>query len=279
MDSPQMYDNNVSSNEANKKLQQHIKRYSDLPDLNTPEISLDLQNLIDDSQFSEGLFTEILSGPKAAAAIGVRPQFQQRSLAYLPQPVHFSDNQAATNGNTAAHASQPQAQAGNQANIKTEPPEGSLDYRTTAAAVATAAAATYSVLSNGAGNAFTNPSPSLLKNQLSHHSAHHNVHHHHHHHRKQSKSIDKNTDEYKRRRERNNIAVRKSREKAKMRSRETEEKVKLLIKENERLQKRIELLTEELNVLRSLFTNVGVLPEHLHRELNKHLDTYQHGVQ
>jgi|GEM_PF-6033034 len=58
-----------------------------------------------------------------------------------------------------------------------------------------------------------------------------------------------------------------------MRSRETEEKVKLLVKENERLQKRIELLIEELNVLRSLFTNVGVLPETLHRELNK-LDVF-----
>jgi CCAAT/enhancer binding protein (C/EBP) len=116
----------------------------------------------------------------------------------------------------------------------------------------------------GGGPGFQAPPAPLLKSQL---------------HRKHGKSVDKNTDEYKRRRERNNIAVRKSREKAKMRSRETEEKVKLLVKENERLQKRIELLTEELNVLRSLFTNVGVLPEHLHRELNKHLDTYQHHQQ
>jgi len=87
--------------------------------------------------------------------------------------------------------------------------------------------------------------------------------------------VDKASDEYRRRRERNNIAVRKSREKAKLRSRETEEKVKLLVKENERLQKRIELLSEELNVLRSLFANVGVVPEHLHREINRHLDTVQ----
>lgn len=98
--------------------------------------------------------------------------------------------------------------------------------------------------------------------------------HHHSNSRKGHKSVDKASDEYRRRRERNNIAVRKSREKAKMRSRETEEKVKLLVKENERLQKRIELLIEELNVLRSLFTNVGVLPEQLHRELNKH-DVFQ----
>lgn len=69
--------------------------------------------------------------------------------------------------------------------------------------------------------------------------------------------------------------MRKSREKAKVRTRETEEKVKILMKENERLLKRIELLNEELNVLRSLFSNVGVLPENVHREINKHLDQFQ----
>lgn len=239
-----MYDNTPETSKK-QQLHNHIKRYSDLSDLNTPEISLDLQNLIDDSQFNEGLFTEILTGPKPAT---VRPSFQPRTtLAYMPQPVHFESNSNSTGGGPS---------------IKEEPQETN-DYRSQAA---------YSVVTNanGGGSTFTTPSP-LLKNQL---------HHHHHHHsgsRKSNKSVDKNTDEYKRRRERNNIAVRKSREKAKIRSRETEEKVKLLVKENERLQKRIELLSEELNVLRSLFTNVGMLPEHLHRELNKHLDTYQHG--
>ncbi|KOX73057.1 CCAAT/enhancer-binding protein [Melipona quadrifasciata] len=93
--------------------------------------------------------------------------------------------------------------------------------------------------------------------------------------RKQTKTIDKASDEYRRRRERNNIAVRKSREKAKVRSRETEEKVKLLVKDNDLLKKRIELLTEELNVLRSLFSSVGVVPEQLHREISRHLDQFQ----
>ncbi|CAA9993316.1 unnamed protein product [Nesidiocoris tenuis] len=161
-------------------------------------------NLIDDSQFSDGIFQDILTAPK--------PRYNRNSLAYMPQPVHYENS------------------------VKEEPSGNQLEeFR------------------------YNYQSP-LLKTQL----------------RKNSKHVDKNTDEYKRRRERNNIAVRKSREKAKMRSRETEEKVKLLMKENERLQKRIELLTEELNVLRSLFSNVGVLPEHLHRELNKHLDTYSH---
>ena len=87
--------------------------------------------------------------------------------------------------------------------------------------------------------------------------------------------MDRNSDEYRRRRERNNVAVRKSREKAKMRTRETEERVKILARENERLQKKVELLQEELSVLRSLFSNVGVLPEHIHRELSKHMDNFQ----
>ncbi|KAK9510888.1 hypothetical protein O3M35_005572 [Rhynocoris fuscipes] len=207
MDSPQLYD---TTQAELKKLGQVQKRYTELSDLNSPEISLDLQNLIDDSQFSEGIFTDILNGPKPRYGHPPRQVPSTTALAYMPQPVHFEPA------------------------VKEEPNE---EFR------------------------YQNYSASpLLKTQL----------------RKSGKSVDKNTDEYKRRRERNNIAVRKSREKAKMRSRETEEKVKLLMKENERLQKRIELLTEELNVLRSLFTNVGVLPEHLHRELNKHLDNYQH---
>lgn len=85
----------------------------------------------------------------------------------------------------------------------------------------------------------------------------------------------KTNDEYRRRRERNNVAVRKSREKAKMRTRETEDRVKILARENERLQKKVELLQEELSVLRSLFSSVGVLPDHIHRELAKHLDSFQ----
>jgi CCAAT/enhancer binding protein (C/EBP) len=89
------------------------------------------------------------------------------------------------------------------------------------------------------------------------------------------KRMDRNSDEYRKRRERNNVAVRKSREKAKLRSKDTEERVKILARENERLQKKVELLQEELSVLRSLFSNVGVLPEHIHRELAKHMDNFQ----
>lgn len=255
MDSPQMYDNApqqsvnaTSQHEAmavKKQMQpQHLKKYSDLADLNTPEISLDLQNLIDDSQFNEGLFTEILNQGHQKP----RPQFQSRTtLAYMPQPVHFESNSNASN-----------------ASVKEEPIEEFSRHQQTP----------YSVLNNGNVHNFVSPSNALKALHHSHHQS--QQHQSQQMHRKSSKSVDKNTDEYKRRRERNNIAVRKSREKAKIRSRETEEKVKLLVKENERLQKRIELLSEELNVLRSLFTNVGVLPEQLHRELNKHFDVYPH---
>ncbi len=255
---PQQPVNATSQHEVmavKKQMQsQHMKKYNDLADLNTPEISLDLQNLIDDSQFNEGLFTEILNQGHQKP----RPPFQSNrtTLAYMPQPVHFESNSNASN-----------------ASVKEEPLEEFSRHQQQTP---------YSVLSNGSAAAHNFVSPQATLKALQHHPHHQSQHQQHqqHHqaqlHRKSTKCIDKNTDEYKRRRERNNIAVRKSREKAKIRSRETEEKVKLLVKENERLQKRIELLTEELNVLRSLFTNVGVLPEQLHRELNKHFDVYPH---
>jgi len=48
-----------------------------------------------------------------------------------------------------------------------------------------------------------------------------------------------------------------------------------LSSENDRLQKKVELLQEELAVLRSLFSNVGVLPDHIHRELSRQMDSFQ----
>lgn len=76
---------------------------------------------------------------------------------------------------------------------------------------------------------------------------------------------EKGSQEYVDRRERNNVAVRKSRDKSKIKQRETEGKVKELTTENERLQKKVDLLTKELTVLKGLFTNVGAnLPEKIH---------------
>ncbi|XP_016400045.1 CCAAT/enhancer-binding protein alpha-like [Sinocyclocheilus rhinocerous] len=70
---------------------------------------------------------------------------------------------------------------------------------------------------------------------------------------KNKKRIDKNSSEYRLRRERNNIAVRKSRDKAKMRNVETQHKVTELSVDNERLRKRVEHLTRELDTLRGIF--------------------------
>ncbi|XP_061450018.1 CCAAT/enhancer-binding protein alpha [Rhineura floridana] len=92
--------------------------------------------------------------------------------------------------------------------------------------------------------------------------------HHQHHHRlhagaapssgKSKKSLDKNSSEYRVRRERNNIAVRKSRDKAKQRNAETQQKVMELSNDNERLRKRVEQLSRELETLRGIFRQ---LPE------------------
>lgn len=74
---------------------------------------------------------------------------------------------------------------------------------------------------------------------------------------KGKKHVDRNSDEYKQRRERNNVAVRKSRDKAKIRNLETQHKVLELAAENERLQKRVEQLSRELATLRNLLAATG----------------------
>ncbi|XP_018327182.1 CCAAT/enhancer-binding protein [Agrilus planipennis] len=319
MDSPQMYDNqqhpqtnaimtnnekksviinnnnnltnlnNASGNTKQALIKQHqlqqYQQHGELSDLNTPEISLDLQNLIDDSQFNDGLLSDIFQNqvpgkhlqslhPRQVMAGLPNVGYPRTTLAYMPQPVHSG---ATYSGNQNSNSDTNSSGGSDVPSIKEEPIDPQ-DYRRPCNA---------NVMPNNGyiqgpaypvsagGPTFTTLTPSTVlhhqhltamktKSMMNHHVA-----------RKTVKPCDKNSDEYRRRRERNNIAVRKSREKAKVRTRETEEKVKILIKENERLQKRIELLTEELNVLRSLFSNVGVLPEHLHREINKHLDAFQ----
>ncbi|XP_019881713.1 CCAAT/enhancer-binding protein [Aethina tumida] len=319
MDSPQMYDNQqhsqtngvINSNEAKKTvimnnnnnnlttlnnntgnskqtaalLKQHqlqqYQQHGELSDLNTPEISLDLQGLIDDSQFSDGLFTDILQSQgkhiqnlHSRQVMGVQgSNYPRTTLAYMPQPVHSGATYSATqNSNSDSNSSV----GSDVPSIKEEPVDPAEFSRRQSCNVLPNSYMPGAGYTNP-GSTFTtlNPSPAIhhqlnmnaMKNKsvmMNNHVA-----------RKSMKPCDKNSEEYRRRRERNNIAVRKSREKAKVRTRETEEKVKILLKENERLQKKIELMTEELNVLRSLFSNVGVLPEHVHREINKHLDTFQ----
>lgn len=68
---------------------------------------------------------------------------------------------------------------------------------------------------------------------------------------------EKGSQEYVDKRARNNVAVRKSRAKAKAKQNETEGRVKSLIDQNDQLQKKVDLLTKELNVLKGLFLNIG----------------------
>jgi len=65
--------------------------------------------------------------------------------------------------------------------------------------------------------------------------------------------LDKNSDEYKKRRERNNMAVKKSRNKSKMRTQQTMQRVNELKEENERLETKVKLLSKELSFLKDLF--------------------------
>lgn len=74
--------------------------------------------------------------------------------------------------------------------------------------------------------------------------------------------VEKGTQEYSDKRARNNVAVRKSRAKAKQKQRHTEGRVQGLIDQNDQLQKKVDLLSKELNVLKGLFLNIGAsIPE------------------
>ncbi|XP_053127145.1 CCAAT/enhancer-binding protein gamma [Hemicordylus capensis] len=70
---------------------------------------------------------------------------------------------------------------------------------------------------------------------------------------KKNSIVDRNSDEYRQRRERNNMAVKKSRLKSKQKAQDTLQRVNQLKEENERLEAKIKLLTKELSVLKDLF--------------------------
>lgn len=307
--------NNTNNNNNNnvliqKQILQHYTQ-SDLEELTSQEISLDLQHLIDD-QFREqealGIFSDLVpnannnsnnnhsnNGTVTAAAkvlqiqqnrIGQQQNYSRNTLAYMPQAVHtgatYTNNSSDENSSVGSDAT----------NIKEEPIEPQ-EYRRLAAAAAVAvngaqfigAAANQSVAaaaggalyqlppnyaSNGSGNTFTTlSSPALHHQGITHLPGNHlaNLKH------KQmmsqrkqnNKHVDKGTDEYRRRRERNNIAVRKSREKAKVRSREVEEKVKALIKEKDALMRRLEEMTNEIQLHKQLYVH---LMNHNNPEVN-----------
>ncbi|CAB1454812.1 unnamed protein product [Pleuronectes platessa] len=64
---------------------------------------------------------------------------------------------------------------------------------------------------------------------------------------------EKDSDEYRQRRERNNLAVKKSRMRSKQKAMDTQQRVNELKEENERLEAKIKLLSKELSVLKDLF--------------------------
>ena len=65
--------------------------------------------------------------------------------------------------------------------------------------------------------------------------------------------LDKNSVEYKKRRERNNMAVKKSRNKSKARTQQTMQRVNELKEENEKLETKVKILSKELSFLKDLF--------------------------
>jgi hypothetical protein len=84
-----------------------------------------------------------------------------------------------------------------------------------------------------------------------------------------NKDVNISTEEYKQKRERNNIAVRKSREKAKKRLRCNETRINELLIENEQLKKRTEVLSKLLNSLRLLLNTFGYSHDKINFEVSK----------
>lgn len=229
MESPQLYD---SADYNKKSIVSAVKvkngnllysndDYSDLAELSAPEISLDLHNLIDDSQFNEGLIQDIqgLSVDKNSAPRGLSVNSMYNPLAYLPQPVH---------GATQFDRQYPDRSQMDRRVIKEEPHESQQDLtpHEYSACARVGGASGYGAHYTGVP-AYSNMTPTtvpgadgLCRSPLKSPSGGKMM-------PGCKKNVDKGSDEYKRRRERNNIAVRKSREKAKARSRETEERVKV----------------------------------------------------
>lgn len=84
---------------------------------------------------------------------------------------------------------------------------------------------------------------------------------------KGGKALDKESEEYRRRRQLNNIAVKKSREKAKSESRMIAQRVSVLSADKERLERRVDLLSKEVQVLHGLFANMSNIPETVRAEV------------
>lgn len=81
-----------------------------------------------------------------------------------------------------------------------------------------------------------------------------------------NKRVEKDTDEYQKRRERNNDAVKKCREKAEKEQKEREEHMKLLDDENKRLRDKVNSMNKEMEVLKGIIISMrpeNKLPENV----------------
>ena len=85
------------------------------------------------------------------------------------------------------------------------------------------------------------------------------------------KQVNKYSEDYKQKREKNNIAVRKSREKAKRRLKLNELRINELVAENQQLKGRIEVMNRVVNGLRALLTTFGYSHSKIDYEINKTL--------
>lgn len=258
---------NLNSNGTSKQTHALLRQYQlaqfcqqggDYSGLDNPEISLNLQSLIEDSQISEEFFPDIFpnQGKQILNSQSRHPtgfygnDNASRALAYMPQPVHstvaYSPPQHSPNSESSSSFHS------DVTSIKEEPFDSEF----------------FGAVSNPFfsrnGNNFNNIQHQLttLRNQQN------MV-------RKSGKLVDKESVEYRNKRIRNNIAVRKSRAKANQRKLEIEEKNRTLQKENERLRKQMQIITEELSMLKSLVTNFGISPEQMSKDLNKHLHSFQ----
>lgn len=83
-------------------------------------------------------------------------------------------------------------------------------------------------------------------------------------------SVAKDSEVYKKRRERNNIAVRKSRQLSRQKAKLIDEKVQELREENRQLEDRVQLLRKELSVLKDLFLS-SAAPDTASQDQNSNL--------
>ncbi|XP_022233570.2 CCAAT/enhancer-binding protein [Drosophila obscura] len=347
--------NNNVNNLLQKQMLQQYTTQTDLDELTTQEITLDLQHLIDD-QFRDtetlGIFSDMVTSPgglsatlppsgMVSAAAKVLQQQTLRNqhgygrggaLAYMPQPVHATYNNSSDENSSVGSDS---------STIKEEPIDPEYRRHLQEAASQQAGNAAAAFMTNGSGlyngygsagnglsgnstsgtlNGSTTPNHSssngsngssgpvngsqftnlTTANVLAHHNlphlaaaagaqhllkqhsklqhaAHHQQHSHHRKHG--NKHVDKGTEEYRRRRERNNIAVRKSREKAKVRSREVEERVKSLLKEKDALIRQLGEMTNELQLHKQIYMQ---LMNHANPEVSRvcrsFLNTNEHSL-